>query len=330
MVNETFMSPLCRIKAVGVGGGGCNAINRMVRAEVPGVDFIVINTDALTLRMSPAPLRVQIGEKLTRGLGAGGDPAKGNEAAEESREELQGLFHDTDIVFIAAGMGGGTGTGAAPLVAKLAKDSGALTVAIVTKPFSFELARRIQVAEGGIEQLKDNVDALITIPNERLLQITGDKVTVDDAFKVADDIIATGIRAITTVITEPGLIKLDFADVRTIMEGAGSAWMSIGYGTGRDRVVEATRSAINSPLLEVSVNGAGRAWYIITGPADLTLAEVNEAATIIRAAVSQEANLIFGVSHDPKMNNDVRIILFKFLEQWQENQGEKVMYHQSL
>ncbi|HJX69765.1 MAG TPA: cell division protein FtsZ, partial [Dehalococcoidia bacterium] len=269
MVKEMFRSPLCRIKAVGVGGGGCNAINRMVRAEVQRVDFVIVNTDAQTLRMSPAPVRIQIGEKLTRGLGAGGDPVKGQESAEESREELQELFRGTDMVFIAAGMGGGTGTGAAPLVAKLAKESGALTIAIVTKPFNFELARRQQVAEKGIEQLKDNVDALIAIPNERLLNITNDKVTVDDAFKMADDIIAIGIRTITEVITEPGLINIDFADVQTVMEGAGSAWLSIGYGTGRDRVVEATRSAINSPLLEVSVNGAGRAWYIITGPADL-------------------------------------------------------------
>jgi len=253
MAKRTFTPTVCRIKAIGVGGGGCNAINRMVRADVRSVEFVAVNTDAQALMTIEAPTRVQIGEKVSRGLGVGGDPGKGRQAAEENVEDLRQVVSGADMVFIAAGMGGGTGTGASPVIARLARESGALTIAIVTKPFNFEMARRVQIAEEGIEELEKEVDAMIVIPNERLLSITGDKVTVDNAFKMADDVLMMGVRAISEVITVPGMINLDFADVKAIMREAGPCWLSIGHGSGQNRVVEAARAAISSELLEVPI-----------------------------------------------------------------------------
>jgi len=309
MAKTSFTSVPCDIKAVGVGGGGCNAVNRMVRAEIQGVDFIAINTDVQALMMSEAPTRIQLGEKVASGLGVGGDPGRGRQAAEESAEDLKKAISGADMVFIAAGMGGGTGTGACPVVARVAREIGALTVAIVTKPFNFEMARRQQIAEEGISVLSDEVDAMIVIPNERLLAITGEKVTVDAAFKTADDVLMTGVRSISEVIVVPGMINLDFADVKAIMKDTGPSWLSIGYGTGQDRVREAARSAIASELIEVPIDGARGVLYVVSGAPNLTLAEVNQAAEIVEAAVDEEAVVIFGVTIDPKLDNDVRITL---------------------
>lgn len=309
MAKMTFTPTLVNIKALGVGGGGCNALNRMVEAGIQGVDFIAVNTDAQALMASEATTRVQIGEKTTKGLGVGGNPVGGAKAAEENREELSKIMQGTDLVFVAAGMGGGTGTGASPIIAELARESGALTVAIVTKPFSFEGVRRQQVAEEGISNLTDKVDAMIVIPNDRLLALSDYKVTVDNAFKMADDVLMTGVRAISEVITVPGLINLDFADVRSIMKDAGPAWLSIGQSTGQNRTVEAAHAAIASPLLEVSVEGARGVLFVVTGAHGLTLSEVNQAAEVISRAVDPEANVIFGVTLDPKMDNEVRLTL---------------------
>jgi len=309
MANGSFSPTSVRIKAIGVGGGGSNAINRMVRAEIYGVEFIAVNTDVQALMMSDAPTRVQIGEKVSRGLGVGGDPGKGRQAAEENLEDLRAVVSGANMVFVAAGMGGGTGTGACPVVARLARESGALTIAIVTRPFNFEMARRTQIAEEGISELTDEVDAMIVIPNERLLSITGDKVTVDSAFKTADDVLMTGVRTISEVITVPGLINLDFADVTSIMKDAGPCWLSIGYGSGQNRVVEAARAAISSDLLEVPIDGATGVLYVVSGAPNLTLAEVSQAASVIESAVDEEAMVIFGVTVDPKLDNDVRITL---------------------
>ncbi|MBL7119774.1 MAG: cell division protein FtsZ [Dehalococcoidia bacterium] len=309
MVNRSFISPAVRIKAVGVGGGGCNAINRMVRAGIYGVDFIAVNTDAQVLMMNEAPTRIQIGEKATRGLGAGGDPGVGQAAAEESIEELKLAVRGAHMVFIAAGMGGGTGTGAAPVTAKLARESGALTIGVVTKPFNFEMARRGQIAEEGISNLEQEVDALIVVPNERLLKITGDKVTVDGAFKMADDVLMTGVRTITEIITLPGLINVDFADVSAIMRNAGPCRLATGYGSGQNRVVEAARAAITSELLDIPIAGAMGMVYEVSGPSNLTLSEVRQAAEIIESAVDEEAMVIFGVTLNPKLHDDVSITL---------------------
>jgi cell division protein FtsZ len=299
----------CRIKAVGVGGGGCNALNRMVKAEIQGVEFIAVNTDVQHLMLNEARTRVQLGEKTTGGLGSGGDPVKGRRAAEESREELRQLLSGTDMVFIAAGMGGGTGTGACPIIAELAREGGALTIAIVTRPFNFEGVRRAQVAYDGISQLMEKLDSVIVIPNERLLPLAGEKETVDNAFKMADEVLMTGVRAISEVIVSPGLINLDFADVRSVMREAGPAWLSIGNSSGPNRCVEAAQSAIASPLLEVSIEGSKGVLYVVTGAANLTLSEVSQAAEVIKQAVDPEANIIFGVTLDPSMDNAVRITL---------------------
>lgn len=309
MAKMTFTPTSVRVKAIGVGGGGSNAVNRMVEADIQGVEFIAVNTDAQALMMSKAVSRIQIGEKVTRGLGVGGNPSVGREAAEESREELEQLVSGDDMIFVAAGMGGGTGTGASPVVAEIAKKSGALTIGIVTKPFSFEGARRQKVAEEGINELSDSVDAMIVIPNDRLLALTDYKVTVDNAFKMADDVLMTGVRAITEVVTVPGLINLDFADVKSIMENAGPAWLSIGRSTGQNRCVEAAQAALASPLLEVSVEGAKGVLFVVTGAQNLTLSEVNQAADVINRAVDPEANVIFGVTLDPKMDSEVRLTL---------------------
>jgi cell division protein FtsZ len=309
MAKTSFSPTAVRIKAVGVGGGGCNAVNRMVMAEIHGVEFIAVNTDVQALMANQAPTRVQIGERGSRGLGSGGDPVRGRQAAEESLEDLRQAVSGADMVFLAVGMGGGTGTGASPVIARLARESGALTIGIVTKPFDFEMARRTQIAEEGLSELTDEVDAMIVIPNERLLSITGDKVTVDSAFKTADDILMIGVRAISEVITMPGMINLDFADVTAIMQNAGPCWLSIGHGTGQNRVVEAARAAISSELLEVPIEGATGVLYVVSGPPNLALSEVSQAASIVEAAVDEEAMVIFGVTVDHKLDNDVRITL---------------------
>ncbi|MBA7469500.1 MAG: cell division protein FtsZ [Dehalococcoidia bacterium] len=309
MAKSSFVANPAKIKVIGLGGGGCNAITRMVREEISGVEFIAMNTDAQALAVTEAPIRIQLGEKLTRGLGVGGDHNMGQKAAEESREELQALVSGADMVFITGGMGGGTGTGAAPTVAEIAKQSGALTIAVVTKPFNFEGAHRTQVANEGITRLLGKVDTLIIIPNDKLLTLCDQKTGVDSAFKLADDVLRHGVQAIAEVITTPGLINLDFADVKSIMKDAGPAWMSIGRGSGQNRAVEAAKQALSSPLLDVSINGSKAVLFNVVGSTSLTLFEVNEAADVIRQAVDPEANIIFGVAHDPEMDNDVRITL---------------------
>ncbi len=309
MAQRSFAPAPVRIKVVGVGGGGCNALNRMVRAGIQNAEFIAVNTDAQALMQSEAPTRLQIGEKESNGLGVGGDPVRGRLCAEESVHMLRDAIGTAEIVFIAAGMGGGTGTGAAPIIARLAKESGALTIAIVTKPFSFEMARRQQIAERGIEELTEEADTMIVIPNDHLLDASGGDVSVDNAFKTADDILLLGVRAISEVITVPGLINLDFNDVKAIMAESGPCWLSTGYGSGKGRVVEAARSAISSRLIEVPIEGATGVVYVVSGNHDLTLSEVAEAARVIESAVDKEALVIFGVTFDPSLGNDVRITL---------------------
>jgi len=295
------------IKVVGVGGGGSNAVNRMIRAELMGVEFISVNTDAQALLLSDAPHKLRIGDKITKGLGAGADPSVGRKAAEDDSEKLYEALKEADMIFVTAGMGGGTGTGAAPVIAEIAKDIGALTVAVVTKPFAFEGAKRRLLAEQGIQELVDKVDTLITIPNDRLLQVAEKKTTMVDAFRIVDDVLRQGVQGISDLITVPGLINLDFADVKTIMTNAGSALMGIGHGTGEARAADAARQAIMSPLLEQSIEGARGVLFTITGGPDLTLFEVNEAAEIIHAAADPEANIIFGSVIDERMGNDVKI-----------------------
>ena len=298
-----------QIKVIGVGGGGSNAVNRMIAAGVKGVDFIAVNTDAQALLKSDAPTRIRIGDKLTKGLGSGGNPETGKRAAEESNDELFEVLKGADMVFITAGMGGGTGTGASAVVASIARELGALTVGVVTKPFLFEGARRKVSAEQGVSELKEQVDTLITIPNDRLLQISDKKTTMQEAFRIADDVLRQGIQGISDLIIEPGLINLDFADIKSIMQDAGSALMAIGRGTGDTRCVDAARQAIKSPLLEISIEGAKGVLFNITGGPDLGILEVNEAASIIQQHADPEANIIFGAVIDPEMGNDVKITL---------------------
>jgi cell division protein FtsZ len=295
------------IKVVGVGGGGSNAVNRMIRAELLGVEFIAVNTDAQALLLSDAPHKLRIGDKVTKGLGSGADPVVGRKSAEDDSEKLYEALKEADMVFVTAGMGGGTGTGAAPIIAEIAKDVGALTVAVVTKPFSFEGAKRRLLAEQGIAELVDKVDTLITIPNDRLLQVVEKKTSMVDAFRIVDDVLRQGVQGISDLITVPGLINLDFADVKTIMTNAGSALMGIGHGSGESRAADAARQAIMSPLLEQSIDGARGVLFTITGGPDLTLFEVNEAAEIIHAAADPEANIIFGAVIDERMGGEVKI-----------------------
>jgi cell division protein FtsZ len=309
MAKTSFVPNPARIKVIGCGGGGSNAITRMVREGIQGVDFVALNTDAQALAITEAPIRIQIGEKLTRGLGVGGDHMMGQKAAEESRDDIKELISGADMVFVTAGMGGGTGTGSAPVVAELAKQSGALTIAVVTKPFNFEGTHRNRVAEDGINHLLSKVDTLIIIPNDRLLDLCDHKTPVDSAFKMADEVLMHGVQAIAEVITVPGLINLDFADVKAIMKDAGPAWMSMGTASGKDRAVNAARQALASPLLDVSIQGAKGVLFNVVGGSSLTLFEVNEAAEIIRQAVDPEANIIFGVAHNPNMEEEVRITL---------------------
>ena len=307
MAKQIYTPTPARIKAIGIGGGGCNAITRMVREGIKGVDFMAMNTDGQALALAEAPTRIQLGEKLTRGLGAGGDHKLGTKATEESRGTIEDLVQGADMVFIAAGMGGGTGTGGIPVVAEIAKQSGALTIAVVTKPFTFEGTHRAQVAEEGLVDLSDKVDTLIIIPNDRLLQLCDAKTSVDNAFRLADDALLLGVQAISEVVTVPGLINLDFADIKSVMKDAGPAWMSVGKASGQSRAAEAAKAALASPLLDVSVDGAMGVLFNITGGPSLTLFECNEAAQIISQAVDPNANTVFGVVFDPKMDSEVRI-----------------------
>ncbi len=295
------------IKVAGCGGSGVNAINRMIAAKVKGIEFIGINTDSQSLLNSEAPLKVQIGKETTGGLGAGADVEVGRKSAEEDKDGIYEVLKGADMVFVTCGMGGGTGTGSAPLVAQIAKELGALTVGVVTKPFSFEGARRQKVAELGIAELKDKVDTLIVIPNDRLLQIIDKKTSLLDAFGIVDDVLRQGVQGISDLITLHGIINVDFADVRTIMQDAGSALMGIGYGTGDNRAVEAARSAIDSPLLELSVDGAKGILFNITGGPDLGMYEIDEAAKTITEAADPDANIIFGAIIDDAMAGEVKI-----------------------
>lgn len=297
-----------KIKVVGIGGGGCNAINSMISvANNTGVDFIGVNTDAQALLTCKANLKIQIGDDLTKGLGAGGSPEIGKQAAEESREKLKDILADSDMVFLTCGEGGGTGTGASPIIAEVAKELEALTVAVVTKPFQFEGTRRMLVAEEGIVTLKEKVDTLIVIPNQRILDVVDKKMTLLEAFRLVDAVLGQGVTGISDLITLPGLINVDFADVRTIMNSAGSALMGIGTGVGENRATTAARMAISSPLLEVSIDGAKGVLFNITGGTDLTMNEVDEAAKLIAASVDADSNIIFGATIDEQMVDQVKI-----------------------
>jgi cell division protein FtsZ len=297
-----------KIKVIGVGGGGMNAVSRMIDAGLTGVDFLAMNTDTQVLELSAAKSKLQLGANLTRGLGAGGNPEMGRESAEESRPEIRRLLEGADMVFIAAGMGGGTGTGAAPVIAEMAKEMGALTVAVVTKPFSFEGPRRARVADAGVKELRERVDTLITIPNDRLLDVVEKKATLKDAFNVADDVVRQGVQGISDIITIPGMINVDFADVKTIMMDQGTALMGIGMGSGEQKAAHAAQMACASPLLETTIDGAMGVLINITGGPDLTLSEVYDAADIVyKACDTEDVNVIFGTVIDESMHNEVRI-----------------------
>lgn len=295
------------IKVVGIGGGGSNAVDRMIEEGINGVDFIALNTDGQALMRSRAPQRIRLGDKATRGLGAGGDPEIGERAADESIEELHTLLQGSDMVFITAGMGGGTGTGATPIVARVAREEGALTIGVVTRPFTFEGAQRAKAAEAGIEKLKEEVDTLIVIPNDKLLEIGDRRVTLLDSFRSADDVLRQGIQGISELITVPGLINLDFADVKSIMSIGGAALMAVGYGNGDDRARIAAEQALSSRLLDVTIDGARGVLFNITGGNDLGLFEINQAATIVRETAHPDVNLIFGAVIDETMQDEVRI-----------------------
>lgn len=307
MPDDITFSNAARIKVIGVGGGGSNAVNRMIASDIEGIEFWTMNTDAQALSHSDADRRIQLGQKLTRGLGAGGNPAIGQKAAEESREEIAHALEGADLVFITAGMGGGTGTGAARIVAEVAKEMGALTVGVVTRPFTFEGRRRTNQAEEGISGLQSQVDTLIIIPNDKLLQAINEQTPVQEAFRIADDVLRSGVQGISDIITIPGLINVDFADVRTVMADAGSALMGIGEGSGKSRAREAAIQAITSPLLESSIEGARGVVLNITGGSDMTLIEVNTAAETIYEVVDPNANIIFGAVIDPQMQGEMRI-----------------------
>ncbi|MEI2580992.1 cell division protein FtsZ [Scytonema sp. PRP1] len=306
-IGDIVPGRVANIKVIGVGGGGSNAVNRMIASDVIGVEFWSINTDAQALTLADAPRRLQIGQKLTRGLGAGGNPAIGQKAAEESRDEIATALEGADLVFITAGMGGGTGTGAAPIVAEVAKEMGALTVGVVTRPFIFEGRRRTSQAEQGIEGLKSRVDTLIIIPNNKLLEVIPEQTPMQEAFRYADDVLRQGVQGISDIITIPGLINVDFADVRAVMADAGSALMGIGIGSGKSRAREAAIAAISSPLLESSIEGARGVVFNITGGSDLTLHEVNAAAETIYEVVDPNANIIFGAVIDDRLQGEVRL-----------------------
>lgn len=304
---DVEMQQFANIKVIGVGGGGNNAVNRMVEAGLKGVEFIAVNTDSQALYLSKADKKIQIGEKLTKGLGAGADPEVGKKAAEETADDIKKSLQGADMVFVTAGMGGGTGTGGAPIIARIAKELGALTVGVITKPFSFEGRKRTTQAEKGIQALREEVDSLITIPNDRLLQVVDKNTAFNDAFKIADDILRQGVQGISDLIAVPGVINCDFADVQTVMQNTGSALMGIGRASGENRAAEAARLAISSPLLETSIEGAKGVLFNISGGNDLTLFEINEAAEIIHQAADVEANIIFGANIDEEMGEEVRV-----------------------
>ncbi len=311
-INSMLIRPqttnFAKIRVLGLGGGGSNALNSMISSgSIQGVDFIAVNTDAQALLMCQAPNKVQMGENLTKGLGSGGDPEIGKQAAEESYEKIKEMIEGSDMLFLTAGMGGGTGTGAAPIIARAAKEVGALTVAVITKPFAFEGTRRMVTAEGGVEELKDKVDTLIVIPNQRILDVVDKKLSLLEAFKVADSVLTQGVQGISELITMPGLVNVDFADVRTIMTNAGSALMGIGTGVGENRAQAAARAAVASPLLEISMEGARGVLFNIIGGPDLTMSEVDEAAKIIAAAADPDANIIFGAIIDDAMRDQIKI-----------------------
>ena len=296
-----------RIKVIGVGGGGTNAVNRMIDEGIQGVEFIAVNTDAQALMLAKAPMRVRLGDKLTRGLGAGGDPEIGRKAAEESADELYNVLKGSDMCFVTAGMGGGTGTGAAPVVAQIAKESGALTIGVVTRPFTFEGMRRLQSADIGIGKLKEHADTLIAIPNDRLLQVADKRASLQDAFRLADDVLHQGIQGISELITIPGLINLDFADVRAIMSEGGAALMAVGNGSGDEKAKKAAEAAISSALLDITIDGARGVLFNVTGGPNMTLFEVNQAAAIIRETAHPDVNMIFGAVIDQNMGDEIRI-----------------------
>jgi cell division protein FtsZ len=300
---ETF----ARIKVVGVGGGGCNAVNRMIDEGIRGIEFIAVNTDAQTLIKAKAPIKIRIGDKTTHGLGAGGNPDIGKKSAEESSEELYEALKGADMIFVTAGLGGGTGTGAAPIIAQIGKEVGALTIGVVTRPFTFEGARRLQNAEQGITRMKEHADTLIVIPNDRLLQIVDRKASLQDAFRVADDVLHQAIQGISELITIPGLVNVDFADVRSIMSEGGAALMAVGRGTGEDRAQKAAEAAITNQLLDITINGARGILFNVTGGPNLSLFEVNQAAAIIKETAHPDVNLIFGAVIDPNMGDELRI-----------------------
>jgi len=304
---EQQTESFARIKVIGVGGGGSNAVNRMIDEGIQGVEFIVANTDAQALMLTKAATRVRLGDKLTRGLGAGGDPEIGRKAAEESSDELYNVVKGADMIFVTAGMGGGTGTGAAPVVAQIAKESGALTIGVVTRPFTFEGMRRMQAADIGIGKFKEHADTLIAIPNDRLLQIADKRASLQDAFRLADDVLHQGIQGISELITIPGLINLDFADVRAIMSEGGAALMAVGAGSGDDRAKKAAEDAISSKLLDITIDGARGVLFNVTGGPSMTLFEVNQAAAIIRETAHPDVNMIFGAVIDPNMGDDIRV-----------------------
>ena len=300
---ETF----ARIKVIGVGGGGSNAVNRMIEEGIQGVEFIAVNTDAQALLLSKAPMRVRLGDKITRGLGAGGDPEVGRKAAEESADDLYNVLKGADMVFVTAGLGGGTGTGAAPIVAQIAREVGALTLGVVTRPFTFEGGKRMTTAETGMTKLKEHADTLIVIPNDRLLQIVDKRASLQDSFKLADDVLRQGIQGISELITVPGLINLDFADVRAIMSEGGAALMAVGKASGEDRARVAAEQAISSQLLDITIDGARGVLFNVTGGPNMTLFEVNQAAAMIRETTHPDVNMIFGAVIDPDMGDDIRI-----------------------
>lgn len=296
-----------RIKVIGVGGGGSNAVDRMMTEGIQGVEFITVNTDAQALMLSKAPSRVRLGDKLTRGLGAGGNPEVGRKSAEESADDLYATLKGSDMVFITAGMGGGTGTGAAPVIAQIAKECGALTIGVVTRPFTFEGSRRMQSAEEGIQKLREHADTLIAIPNDRLLQLADKRASLQNAFRMADEVLHQGIQGISELITIPGLINLDFADVKAIMSEGGAALMAVGSASGDERARKAAEQAISSQLLDITIDGARGVLFNVTGGSELTLFEVNQAAAIIRETAHPDVNMIFGAVVDPNMGDDIRI-----------------------
>jgi cell division protein FtsZ len=313
---------LAVIKVVGIGGGGVNAVNRMIDAGLKGVEFIGVNTDAQALLMSDAELKLDIGQDVTRGLGAGSDPDVGRAAAEDHRAEIEAALQGADMVFITAGEGGGTGTGGAPVVAEVAKNLGALTIGVVTRPFAFEGRRRSVQAEQGIQKLKEKVDTLIVIPNDRLLTVSNEKTSMLNAFKMADEVLLQGVQGITELITTPGLINTDFADVKMVMSNAGSALMGIGYGSGEGRALAAANAAISSPLLEASIEGARGILLSVAGGSDLGLFEVNEAAEVIHGVAHPDANIIFGTVIDDTMGDEVRVtVIAAGFDRWDEAKG---------